>query len=243
MNATDRNSQTGAIVPAALLLGLCLIACAFVVRSTLITMKGYGRTIQVTGSAVKPITSDFAIWEGNLTSSSLDLNGAYAKIKKDLSTTQSFLASEGFTAEQIQIGNVQVNRSFDREGRPSGYSLYQSIKIEIADVPRISSLALKASSLIEQGVELNAFAPRFLYTKLENEKIEMIRLATENARVRADQLASTTKMNVGSPLSARVGVFQIRPARSQEVSDYGINDMSSRDKEIVSTVNITFLIE
>ena len=71
----------------------------------------------------------------------------------------------------------------------------------------------------------------------------MIKAATENAKLRANQLAQTTGSDIGAPVSARIGVFQIRPQYSQEVSDYGINDMSSIDKEIVSTVSVAFRIE
>ena len=70
----------------------------------------------------------------------------------------------------------------------------------------------------------------------------MIKAATGNAKLRAEQLAGSTDMQVGAPRSASVGVFQIRPLRSQEVSDYGINDQSTIDKEIVCTVHINFQI-
>ena len=74
-------------------------------------------------------------------------------------------------------------------------------------------------------------------------KLEMIKAATENAKLRAEQLANTTGKKVGSPQTAKVGVFQIRPSHSQDVSDYGINDVRSIDKEIACTVHISFLID
>ena len=43
--------------------------------------------------------------------------------------------------------------------------------------------------------------------------------------------------------SARMGVLQITPKFSNAVSDYGINDLSSIDKEIVGVVNASFQIE
>jgi hypothetical protein len=41
----------------------------------------------------------------------------------------------------------------------------------------------------------------------------------------------------------RVGVFQITPRFSTEVADYGINDTSSRDKDITAVVRVTFALE
>jgi len=71
----------------------------------------------------------------------------------------------------------------------------------------------------------------------------MINAATENAKLRAEQLARTTDQSVGASTAARVGVFQIRSLHSQDVSSRGISDVTSIDKEIVSTVPIDSLIE
>ena len=39
-----------------------------------------------------------------------------------------------------------------------------------------------------------------------------------------------------------LGVYQIVPRNSTEVSDYGINDTGSREKEVVSVVTVTFAV-
>jgi hypothetical protein len=226
-----------------IIIGLALIACAFVVRSTVIEVKTFGRAIQVTGSAIKPITSDFAIWEASIQASSLDLSTGYAKVKKDLELLKAFMTENGFDEKAYEIGPVQVSRSYDREGNPSQFMLSQPVKLQLPDVPRITELGKKASVLIEKGVELGMQNIRYTYSKLEDVKIEMIKAATENAKLRAEQLAGTTGKRVGAPTSARVGVFQIRPVYSQEVSDYGMNDVTSIEKEIVCTVNIGFMVE
>jgi hypothetical protein len=225
------------------IVGIALVVCAFVVRSTIIQIKGFGRTIQVTGAAFKPITSDFAIWEGNLQTSAISLSAASAKLGRDVEAVKAFMASAGFKEGEFEIGPVQVYRSYDREGQPTAYNLSQQVRTQAPDVARITQLSTAASALIQQGVELTSQPPRYVYTKLEDVKIEMIKAATENAKLRAQQLAETAGQEVGAPTSARVGVFQIRPIHSQEVSDYGINDVSSIEKEIVCTVNISFLVE
>lgn len=230
-------------VPAALLLGIALIVCAFVVRSTILTVRSAGRTIAVTGAAFKPITSDYAVWDATLQVSSPELATAYAKLKTDLEAVQQFMADMKLTETDYEVGGVMIGRRHDREGRPTDYQLSLVIKVELADVPRITEVAKGSSKLFEQGIELVSHNPRYMYTKLEDVKIEMIRAATENAKLRAQQLAETTGREVGPPVSARVGVFQIRPRNSQEVSDYGINDVSAIEKEIVCTVQISFIIE
>ena len=226
-----------------LIIGLCLIVCALIVRSTLIQIRSFGRTIQVTGAAFKPITSDFAIWEAKLQCNSTDLATGYAQLKRDLELTRAFMSENGFKDNQYQIGTVQTSQMFDREGRPTQCSLTQPIKIELADVPRIGELGRRASSLVEKGVNLGFQNIRYVYTGIEDVKIEMIKAATENAKIRAEQLASTTGQKVGAPTNARVGVFQIRALHTQEVSDYGMNDVTSIEKEVVCTVQISFMID
>ncbi len=243
MEDKKSNDENPGFLPGMVIIGLALVICAFVVRSTMIQIKGFGRTIQVTGAAFKPITSDFAIWEGNLQTSAMSLSAASAKLSRDADAVKAFLASSGFKDGEFEIGPVQVYRSYDREGQPTSYNLSQTIRTQAPDVARITQLSTAASALIQQGVELVSMPPRYVYTKLEDVKIEMIKAATENAKLRAEQLAETAGKEIGAPTSARVGVFQIRPIHSQEVSDYGINDVSSIEKEIVCTVNISFLVE
>ena len=43
--------------------------------------------------------------------------------------------------------------------------------------------------------------------------------------------------------SARMGVIQITPRLSNQISDYGVNDLSSIEKEITAVVNASFEIE
>ena len=42
--------------------------------------------------------------------------------------------------------------------------------------------------------------------------------------------------------SARMGVFQITPINSFEISDWGTNDTSSFEKKVTAVVNVTFSI-
>ena len=225
------------------LLGIALVVCTLIARNAVLKARAYGSVITVTGAAVRPIRSDFAVWDGNLMASSTTLEAAYATLNQNGKALQQFLKSQGFADSAYQLGPVQIDRAMNREGMLTGYRLYQRVTLELADVDRVSQLAREASALIAKGVELTSQPPRYLFTGLENLKIEMIKAATENAKVRAQQLAETTGRKVGAPVSARVGVFQIRPRNSQEVSDYGINDVSSLDKEIVSTVSVAFQIE
>ena len=87
-----------------------------------------------------------------------------------------------------------------------------------------------------------ADAPQFFFTGLEAIKVELIGEATANAKKRAEAIAAATGASVGAPRGARIGVFQLRPVNSTEVSDQGMLDTSSLEKEAMAVVTISFSI-
>ncbi len=231
------------IVIGSAVIGAALVVCVLLLSSTAVKIRGMGQTLDVTGAAYKPITSDIAVWEGRVRVYSPDLEAASVELKADLEEVRRFLRGEGIADREFEIGPVSISRRMNRDRELTGYELSQTIRMEVSDVGRINNIARNSSSLIERGVEFESRPPRYIFTGLEPLKLEMIKAATENARMRAEQLAGPSGRKVGAPYRARVGVFQIRPKHSQDVSDYGISDQSSLEKEIVCTVHIEYAIE
>jgi uncharacterized protein len=56
-------------------------------------------------------------------------------------------------------------------------------------------------------------------------------------------IASGLGADLGAVRKVDLGVYQIVPRNSTEVSDYGINDTGSREKEVVSVVTVTFAVD
>jgi hypothetical protein len=240
--STARGGGDGRVV-AAFLLAAAFIVCTVIGTRAFVRVKGFGQTIAVTGSASKPIRSNRALWEGAVAVSAASVEEAYAALKSDLALAEQFLAKEGLQQTQYELGTVQISKTINREGMLTGYNLRQSVKVAMDNVDRVTDLSKNSAALVEAGVEFYAERPRYLFTGLDALKIEMIKAAMENAQLRAQQIAEATGRNVGAPTAARVGVFQIRPQNSQEVSDMGMSDVTSIDKEIVSTVSVSFLFE
>ncbi len=115
--------------------------------------------------------------------------------------------------------------------------LSQQVRVTSNDVQQIAGLATTSTELIEQGVTFQSDAPRYFYTKIADLKLDMIALATENARARATTIAEKAGSKVRGVRDARAGVFQINPLYTDEVSDYGVNDTTSIEKEISAVVN------
>ena len=73
--------------------------------------------------------------------------------------------------------------------------------------------------------------------------VKILAEAAKDAKQRAEQIAEATGSRIGQVRSARMGVLQITPAFSNEVSDYGINDVSSLQKDITGVVTVEFEVE
>lgn len=68
----------------------------------------------------------------------------------------------------------------------------------------------------------------------------LLKLATEDAKVKAESMASSTGRSIGSLRAGRMGVVQVLAKNSVDVSDYGSYDLSSPEKDVFVTVNVTF---
>jgi len=124
-----------------------------------------------------------------------------------------------------------------------GYRVSQDVEVRSNDVPRIAQVSREATVLIEKGIGFESNAPEYFYTKLDELKIEMLAKATENAKMRAYNMAKATGNKIGFMRSAKMGVFQITPINSTEVADWGVNDSTSLDKRVTAVVNVSFAIE
>lgn len=243
MGENTRYSTRLNLIIAGSILAAALIICTLIGAFTLVKVRSLGNTIRVTGAAFKPIKSDYAIWDANISARAETIEAAYSKLETDLKKVKAFFRNQGIADTSYGLRPVRINRNMNREGQIVAYTLVQTFNIEMPDVEKVKFLSEEASVLIEQGVMIESRPPKYLVTSLDNLKIEMIRAATENAKMRAEQLAGSTGHKIGAPTSANVGVFQIRALHSQDVSSRGVSDVSSIYKEIVSTVHVNFLIE
>lgn len=205
--------------------------------------------VTVTGSAKKQIKSDYAVWRGDFSVEATSLQEAYSKLSQSRSKVKSYLQSKGFDEKDIVFKAIHTNTLYEgREyGRQTttvaGYILSQMVEIESNDVEKTDSISKESTELINQDVRFNSFEPQFYYTKLGELKVDMLTDATHDARARAEKIAGVNGRKINTVRSARMGVFQITRPNSTDVSDYGINDTSTIDKEITAVVNAEFSIK
>ncbi len=203
------------------------------------------QAISVTGSARRLVKSDLIVWTGSFSTEAKTLLAAQQALKADLVKVEAFLKMQAVTNYQVGPIGIQELRqrvSSDEGVRIVGYNLSQNVTVTSPEVERIAALDQQTAKLVEQGVQFTTSAPRYIYTKAGEAKIEMLAEATKDARARAEQIASQGGRTVKELRAARMGVFQITPLYSTRghSSWEGENDMSSLDKSIMAVVNATF---
>lgn len=246
MNENGKNNSPLIIV--ALILALGLVLSAYVAGNSLVKAKEAANSISITGSAKKQIKSDLAVWNGSFSANASVMTDAYTKLQDSQAKVRAYLQSKGIASKDIVFSSINTNIRYvmlpngQNSNQVESYELYQTVEIKSKDVDKITLLSREATDLINQGVEFQSNPPQYFYTKIADLKIEMLSLATKDAMKRAEQIAANTNSRVGALRSARMGVFQITPLYSNEVSDYGINDTSSLDKEITAVMTCEFQI-
>lgn len=207
------------------------------------------QTITVTGSAKKRITSDLVVWKSAISYQAPVLSEAYRSLSEAVPKVKAYLVSKGIPENQITVSAIssQTLHAKNSDGidtsEINGYSLRQELSVRSTEVQKIAQIAREATELINQGILIESMAPEYLYTKLGDLKIEMLAEAAKDAKVRAEQIAQSTGSSIGSVRTARMGVLQITAADSNEVSDYGMNDTTSLEKDITAVVNIGFAVD
>jgi uncharacterized protein len=247
MKMINLENQKSPLVVASAILGLALIIAAGIAAWAVANYTKADQTVVVTGSARRRIKSDLIVWQTVVSASGLTIADGYNQLKSQVPQVKNYLQQKwGIAADQIVVSSVttQAIQQTDAEGQPTGnvqsYTLRQSLEVRSTDVDKIGKLSREVTELINQGIFLESNSPQYIYTKLSDLKVEMLAEAAKDAKLRAEQIATSTGSRVGTVRAARMGVLQITAADSNQVSDYGMNDTSALEKDITAVVNVTF---
>lgn len=230
-------------------LAVGLVIAAMVLGWAYASKKSGEEAVNVTGSARKRIKSDLVVWSAGLSVQSPRLADAYAALSADVPRIKQYLAAKGVADNQMTVSAISSTTQYARDENGNettaitGYRLRQEIEVRSPEVDRIAQIARESTELINQGILLESSPPRYFYTQLGDLKIEMLGEAAKDAKERAERIAASTGNRIGSLRSARMGVMQITAADSQDVSDYGISDTTSVEKDVQAVVNISFAVE
>ncbi len=123
------------------------------------------------------------------------------------------------------------------------YNYTQPVSIASDDVELIKEISTDITGLINKGIMINVYTPSYDYSKLPDLKVSLLEKASTDARNRAESMLKPSHNRVGKISAVRMGVYQITPVDSTNVSDMGINDTSTIDKKVTAVANVTFRIK
>ena len=237
----------------AIIFGIAIVAASVVLGNAFMNRNKTQGTISVTGLGQSDFTSDLIVWNASYSQTNNDLKTAYSDLQKNKEAIQSYLVSKGIPHENIVFSAVNTQKNsksiYSDSGKFlgsefTGYTLNQSVEIDSKEVEKVERISREITELLNQGIQLYSSAPRYYYTKLDELKIEMISQATENARLRAEKIATNSKSDLDKLVVAKMGVFQITGQNSNE--DYswgGAYNTSSKEKTASITMKLTYRVK
>jgi len=228
---------------ASIVISLGIAAAGFFISQTLYNAKIAINTAVVKGLAERRVKADRAFWKIQYTVTGKDKNKIpqlYEQSEADQKQIIALLVDSGFEQSEIIPGVITYLRNEFRDENQKlveqEYLLIGSIEVETSKVKLLSKVRAKMNKLIARGIDVKNNPPTYTFTKLNEIKPAMLKEATKNARVAANEFAANAGVTVGGIRSARQGGFSIRDAGE----NYG--DTKKIEKDVRVVTNIEFYL-
>ncbi|WP_409018375.1 SIMPL domain-containing protein [Brevundimonas vesicularis] len=232
------------LLPAAIvggLLAIGLIGGGALVGQGVVNARAGDRSVTVRGLSERDVKADLAVLPIRFTASGDVLSEVQARIDTDLATVRQFLTAQGYPADAIDLGRLEVADTRSREyasqtGGPR-FILAQTVVVRTLDVDRVQVTTRSLNDLVRQGVVLQDFrGPSYIFTRLNDVRPAMIAEATASARTGAEQFAKDSGAPLGPIKSAGQGSFQILPRDGEGEGE----ETSSLHKKIRVVTTISY---
>ncbi|VAW61436.1 Protein of unknown function DUF541 [hydrothermal vent metagenome] len=232
------NQQSSLLIPGFLLAAGIAVA-GFFISQTIYNAKVALNTAEAKGLAERRAMADRANWEilfsvsGNKRE---DLPALYEKAEQHQKTIIGLLIEGGFSDKEIKRGVIDYRYQEFRDDKQKlvdqVHKLVGDISVETNKVELVGEVRSKVNRLIAQGIAIENRPPAYRFTKLNEIKPEMLREATKNARLAANEFASNAGVTVGGIRSARQGSFYVIDAGEE----YGDTGKLEKDVRVVTTI-------
>jgi hypothetical protein len=211
-------------IPASFIVGVCialgLTAGGWLVGKGMARFKSDTRTVTVKGLVEREVKADQAVWTLALRRASDGLPDAHQRISADRDAVIAFLKKQGFADGEVER---QPTRTVDKLARDfSGqqnerfrYLVTSAVTVKTANVELVRKASGATEELLKTGVILDgereggAANPRYVVSKFNDLRPQLLAEATKNARAIATQFAADSGASVGSIRSANQGSIQI----------------------------------
>lgn len=211
-----KNNLRFELIIGAFFIAIGLVGAGYFVGQTLYNSKVALNTADVKGLSERRVMSDSAHWKiqytvtGNKKSEVPEL---YAKSKTDQKKIIAVLTENGFIDEEIALGAVDYDiyeyRDENQKLIETKFLLTGSVEVETNNVASIAKVRSKMNELIAEGLDIKNNSPNYYFTDLNTIKPDMLKEATQNARIAANEFAENAGVTVGGIRSASQGNFTI----------------------------------
>lgn len=232
------NRQSSLIIPG-LLLSAGIAMAGFFISQTIYNAKVALNTAEAKGLAERRAKADRANWNILFTVSGAsreDLPELYEKAEQQQKIIVDLLTGGGFGDKEIKLGVLDYQSQQFRDDKQKVvdeiHSLVGDISVETDKVDLVSVVRSQVNRLIAQGIAIENRPPAYRFTKLNAIKPDMLREATKNARLAANEFASNAGVKVGGIRNARQGGFYVVDAGEE----YGDTAKLEKDVRVVTTI-------
>jgi uncharacterized protein len=182
---------------------------AVILGRSLERFKSEDKYISVKGFSEREVKSDFVVWTIKTRIASNDLNEGSKSIEEAKNKVIDFLVKNGIKQNEIVQKDLMVN---DKKAQEYGNNIGDSyrfiidkiIQVRSNDVDNVQKVSSLTDDLLKAGVLIsgnrNDFegSIKYVFTKLNDIKPEMLTEATNNARNAAIRFAKESTTKLGS---------------------------------------------
>jgi hypothetical protein len=175
------------------------------------------------------------------------LADAHQRISADRDAVLAFLKKQGFPEAEIERQPTRtidkLARDFSQQGNERyRYVVTSAVVVKTANVDLVRSASGATEELLKAGVILDAEReggtanPRFIVSKFNELRPQLLAEATKNARAIAQQFAADSGASVGDIRSANQGNIQIFGTDgNDESAPFSATSTTSKKIRVVST--------
>ena len=229
-----------------------VVICALILGGAYKYKYKEQHTIVVTGLGETEFVSDLIVWRGWIVADSKSITEGYTILEASKNKAEECITGKGVEADDIVfmfVNNFKNTEAVYQDGnyvgqRFTGYTLRQQFTVESTNVEAVENISREISALLAQGVQIESSQPDYYYTKLNDLKLELIEQSTADAKARATKIANEAGTKLKKLKSARMGVFQITGANTnEEFAAGGSFNTSSKNKKAQVTMRLEYKIK
>lgn len=215
----------------------------YFIGQTIYNGKVAFNTAEVRGLAERQVLADHATWRiahSRATFDKQNIAAMYQQAEQDRARIIAVLKQSGFQDEEIGTGVLRYQEQTLRDDQQrvveQSYRLDGVVGVDTDNVHLVAKSRENINKLLAEGLVIENRNPRYLFTKLNDIKPEMLRQATQSAREAANEFAQNANVAVGGIKEARQGNFTIRDVGSE------YEDSRTLKKDVRVVTNITFYL-